>query len=205
MFDLKDFYQDVVKWNEFSGNSILDYSLVSVYDALVEEELKEMISGYENGDDIEYVDGLVDSLVVGSFLYAVINKTRFKEYSRQPLLIENLETEMVKLKKIFNKKNHVENIDTIINLLEDIAYASDYDILGACDEVMSSNWTKFPLKEKVSPQKEVEWIESQGRYKGVTYELKKDENGNERYVFRADTGKIVKPSTFIEPDLKDYI
>jgi hypothetical protein len=205
MFSLNDFYKDVIEWNSFSGNSYSDSKLVDVYSNLVEEEINEMFHEVDEGSDLDFLAELVDSLVVGSFLNAIINKEDYTTYDREPELIDDLEQTLAKLKIHFNKKNHADNISSILQILEDISYSSDMDVIGACEEIMKANWSKFPFVEAVNPQDEIKFIEKDIRYKGVTYEIKKDSKGQDRYVFKADTGKIVKPSTFEKAALNDYI
>lgn len=205
MFSLNDFYKDVIDWNAFSGNRYNNSELVDVYVSFVEEEMSEMFDEIDEGNDVGYLNELADSLVVGSFLYAVVNSEDFSVYDREPEAIDDFEQSIVKLKKLFNQKNHSENINTLLEMLEDIAYSSDMDVIAACEEVMTANWSKFPLVTDVDPEKEVQYIEKDGRYKGVTYETRKDAQGNERYIFKSDTGKVVKPSTFKKADLTDLV
>ena len=205
MFSLNDFYVSVLNWNSFSGNSYNDSKLVDVYNALVKEEMNEMFYEIDEGDDLNFLGELVDSLVVGSFLYAIVNNEDFSSYDREPNLVEDFDTTIAQLKKVFNKNKNIDNIHYILNTLEDISYTSDMDVIGACEEIMKANWSKFPLVTDVNPEEEVAYIEKDPRYKGVVYEIKKDSAGEERYIFKADTGKVVKPSTFQKAFLKEYV
>ena len=140
MFSLNDFYKDVIDWNAFFGNRYNNSELVDVYANFVEEEMSEMFEEIDEGNDVGYLHELADSLVVGSFLYALVNSDDFSVYDREPEAIEDFEQSVVRLKKLFNQKNHSENINTMLEMLEDIAYSSDMDVIAACEEVMTAKW-----------------------------------------------------------------
>ena len=93
----------------------------------------------------------------------------------------------------------------MLSLVENIGYSSGLNIELAFKEVMESNWSKFPLVDNVNPLDEVKYIENQGRYTNVRFERNIDLNGNERYIFKDGNGKVVKPSTFKEPKLANFI
>jgi hypothetical protein len=82
------------------------------------------------------------------------------------------------------------------------------DIVGAFNEVAESNLSKFIRvgTGEISPQQladfanECNQIESQGRYSNVHWKRQ-----GEYVVFLDGNGKIVKPSTFKEPNLEQFI
>ena len=69
---------------------------------------------------------------------------------------------------------------------------------------MISNWSKFPLLKSVDPEQEIENIENAGRYHNISYSVKVDSKGQERYIFKDENGKVVKPSTFQDPRLSQF-
>lgn len=89
-----------------------------------------------------------------------------------------------------------------------LARTLNMDIVGAFNEVADSNLSKFIYvgSGELSPHQladfanECNQIELQGRYSGVRW---KREDGY--VVFFDENGKIVKPSTFKEPNLKPYL
>jgi predicted HAD superfamily Cof-like phosphohydrolase len=97
--------------------------------------------------------------------------------------------------------------DTIVTAIG-TARTLGMDIVGAFNEVAESNLSKFIHigTGELSPQQltdfanECNQIELQGRYSGVHWKRQ-----GEYVVFLDGNGKIVKPSTFKEPKLQQFI
>lgn len=196
-------YQDVVSWNNFVGNVLNKEGLKELYINLVKEETTEIFDSIKTNDAVEFLDGVCDTLVVGSFLLAVKNQKDFKDYDLSFKEV-NIEPSINYLKDLINE-DVFKNIEKVLSLVENIGYSSGLDIELAFKEVMESNWSKFPLVDNVNPLNEVKYIEDQGRYTNVRFERNVDLNGNERYIFKDGNGKVVKPSTFKEPKLANFI
>jgi NTP pyrophosphatase (non-canonical NTP hydrolase) len=89
-----------------------------------------------------------------------------------------------------------------------LAYMLNMDIVGAFNEVAESNLSKFLYVgsgelsglQLAELNKDCIDIESQGRYSGVHWKRQ-----GEYVVFLDGNGKIVKPSTFKEPNLEQFI
>ena len=82
--------------------------------------------------------------------------------------------------------------------------------------MISSNYSKYLKHEEgIDIQAEVDKIVAQGRYADVYVETVGLEDGSVYYVFKAlqdiknnvvfEKGKIVKPTSFIEPELEQFI
>lgn len=196
-------YQDVVAWNNFVGNVLNKEGLQELYINLVKEETTEIFDSIKTNDAVEFLDGVCDTLVVGSFLLAVKNQKDFKDYDLSFKEV-NIEPSINYLKDLINE-DVFKNIEKVLSLVENIGYSSGLNIELAFKEVMESNWSKFPLVDNVNPLNEVKYIENQGRYTNVRFERNIDLNGNERYIFKDGNGKVVKPSTFKEPKLANFI
>lgn len=196
-------YQDVVSWNNFVGNVLNKEGLKELYIDLVKEETTEIFDSIKTNDAVEFLDGVCDTLVVGSFLLAVKNQKDFKDYDLSFKEV-NIEPSINYLKDLINE-DVFKNIEKVLSLVENIGYSSGLNIELAFKEVMESNWSKFPLVDNVNPLNEVKYIEDQGRYTNVRFERNVDLNGNERYIFKDGNGKVVKPSTFKEPKLANFI
>lgn len=196
-------YQDVLSWNNFVGNKLNKKGLEELYTNLVKEETTEIFDSIKSNDSVEFLDGVCDTLVVGSFLLAVKKQKDFENYKLSFNKV-NVEPSINYLETLINE-NVLNNIEEILSLVENIGYSSGLNIELAFKEVMESNWSKFPLIEKVNPVEEIKYIEDQGRYKNINFEKNIDLNGNERYIFKDGNGKVVKPSTFKEPQLKEFI
>jgi NTP pyrophosphatase (non-canonical NTP hydrolase) len=117
----------------------------------------------------------------------------------------------------WNPKREVDQIDKemALDAIADklvtaigLAYMLNMDIVGAFNEVAESNLSKFIHvgKDELSPQQltdfanECNQIELQGRYSNVQWKRQ-----GEYVVFLDGNGKIVKPSTFKEPNLEQFI
>lgn len=230
-YSLKKFYKDILMMNDLVGNNYEKEHIDLLYSELTIEEMGEISEAiFDKKSDNLMIDGLVDSLVVGFYYLAIKYKIKnvdemiekFK-YISMDEIFENISfiSNLLEKAKIFyevdnNNKQTIEskikrnrliynNIEDIIEKINSICFSSEYDIIGAANEVMASNFSKFPLVGSVVPENEVAYIESQGRYKNVCYKIKTDLEGNNRYVFLDGNGKFVKPSTFKEPELDQFI
>ena len=78
----------------------------------------------------------------------------------------------------------------------------DIDLEGAYDEVVRSNYSKFPLAHLTDIDAELKWFNEESKYDNVCYE-----EFMGRLIFRCNNGegKIVKPRCFNEPILDGYI
>lgn len=109
----------------------------------------------------------------------------------------------------FNDLNKNFNTSCVSVLVELLTLAElDFceDIMDVVQHVMDSNWSKYPKIGSVDIYKECFQIEmnNAGRYSNVTPAI------NQEYgvvVFRSDNGagKIMKPSTFFEPDCAQFL
>lgn len=196
-------YQDVVSWNNFVGNKLDKAGLSDLYVNLVKEETTEIFDSIASNDPIEFLDGVCDTLVVGSFLLAVKKQSDFEDYLINFQKVD-VKDAITKLKYLVESDTY-SNIEEIMILVENIAYSSGINVEKAFEEVMRSNWSKFPLKDSVIPLNDVKGIEDQGRYNNVRFEMNIDSKNNERYIFKDGNGKVVKPSTFEEPQLSEFI
>lgn len=204
---IKKYYQDIIDWNAITGNSVLNENLRKVYTNLVDEETEETLTGLRDKDQVEFIDGVIDSLVVGSYLYALKNKADFTSYAKRDLTNVELSEAIDVVEKIKLNGTIFENIDKILSVYEDVFYTikDSVNVFGAFQEVLNSNWSKFPDTNLVSPEEEVSYIENQGRYKGVVFSIVETSTNSKKYVFRDENGKILKPSTFKEPQLAQFI
>lgn len=224
---LTKLYQGVRATNKFLG---LDNSpeLQDTYYKLRIEECSELFTAIENEDKVEFLDAVVDGLVVVGYEY-------FLRYTKPDLddfevgkgfassVIEQLECNYTK----------VQNYDDTLGYLEMLFNQLDINHMKAVNEVLGSNWSKFPIKSELKDAYKEYWdewendiatstvigfqieeIENQGRYVDVYHELRYDESvGAERIIFWAKgekqkdgsikefkSPKYVKPRTFKEPD-----
>lgn len=106
--------------------------------------------------------------------------------------------------------NRLAALDSICDKLVTavgLGYMLGMNVEGAFKEVAASNLSKFikvsgelTLDQMAQFEDECKQIESQGRYSGVTWSRKGD-----YVVFTDGNGKIVKPSSYFEPELSKFI
>ncbi len=224
---LTKLYQGVRTTNKFLG---LENSpeLQDTYYKLRTEEVGELFTAIENEDKVEFLDAVVDGLVVVGYEY-------FLRYTKPDLddfevgkgfvssVIEQLECNYTK----------VQNYDDTLGYLEMLFNQLDINHMKAVNEVLGSNWSKFPIRSELKDAYKEYWdewendiatstvigfqieeIENQGRYVDVYHEFRYDESvGEDRIIFWArgekqkdgtikefKSPKYVKPRTFKEPD-----
>ena len=212
-------YQGVIDTNKMIGlcpkglDSDELETLTRTYHKLRMEEGKEIFTAIENFDKVEYLDGLIDLLVVAGYEdYLHTGKKRVHYY------INGGDLDYV--------EGYLDNPTTaacelVLENVESILIDLDINLEQAVDTVLQSNLSKFPTHEDLSEgyalsntevdlQCLIAWqcnhIEAAGRYTGVHCKKVVDSEGEERLTFWAthDKGeeklKYVKPVTFSEPD-----
>ena len=97
------------------------------------------------------------------------------------------------------------NYDSVLEVMESVFYQLDINHMKAVNEVLKSNWSKFPTKSELKDAYKEYWdeweneiasstvigfqieeIEDQGRYVDVYHEVRYDESvGKDRIIFWA--------------------
>lgn len=201
--------QEVIAWNKIARNGKEERTIetLTLQSQLVDEEAEELLKAISENDEIEFLDAWCDLFVVLSY-YVYL-----KEIT--PLDLENLfkKYETTYLSYCYN--------DTLEDLVLDIKeYKDEESLIYVCRalldykgkgfeallEVLKSNNSKFPLvknypqsSHQVEECKRIE-VNSKGRYKNVSCKVI-----NNRICFFDSNNKIMKPSTFVEPNLIPYI
>lgn len=226
---LTKLYQGVRATNKFIG---LENSpeLQDTYFKLRVEEVGELFTAIENEDKVEFLDAVVDGLVVVGYEY-------FLKYMKPEKIsgwkIENKQDIDEVVYEISTSYKCELGYDDSLSYLEIIFSYLDINHMKAVNEVLKSNWSKFPTKSELKDAYKEYWdkwendiatntvigfqieeIEDQGRYVDVYHELRYDESiGEDRIIFWAKgekqkdgsikefkSPKYVKPRTFKEPD-----
>lgn len=226
---LTKLYQGVRTTNKFLG---LENSpeLQDTYYKLRTEEVGELFTAIENEDKVEFLDAVVDGLVVVGYEYFLKYKKPEKVSNWK---IENKQDVDEVVYEISTSYKYELGYDDSLAYLEIIFSYLDINHMKAVNEVLGSNWSKFPIKSELKDAYkeyldewendiatstvigfQIEEIENQGRYVGVYHELRYDESvGEDRIIFWArgekqkdgtikefKSPKYVKPRTFKEPD-----
>lgn len=215
LLNLEEHWQQVLKWNTLAGNTSTD--LIPLYKSLVEEELLgegELVDSYEKGDLVGFIDGICDVFWVNSFSTYLLTGYPFTTGFEDLLGSELVEIDLTSgipdyvtaLKASYKSNLNIQDI------LTELIYSLSIDMNKCLNEVNRSNFSKFINVTGRSGKfiqdtgsVESNWIledyKSKGKdIKDVTFEEVYFE-GENFLVFRNEKGKIVKPSTFTEPDL----
>lgn len=217
--DYTPFFNRVVAWNATARNGQHDFSEVAqaFQLSLVLEEFEgenELMDGYNTQNKAMVLDALCDVFVTASYLH----------YQQAEGKVNNVVIPVpdTNFDYVFSLSNSIKGTysgkDAVMNACA-LLYMFDGNSTKGLIEVLNSNDSKFPevvnkdgMKlfydvngYEVDPEVECRQIEARnaGRYTGVSYIIVQD-NGVERFIFKSDKGKIVKPSSFFEPDLEKY-
>ena len=220
---LEKLIKGVCETNKLIGIGLDDISeekqqeLLATYEKLVYEEAKELQHAVDTKDRVEFLDAVVDTLVVGCY-YLLLKGESFDNltYLEQDQALEDYT-------KWFLIEVNANMVDTseLFFLASEIFFKLDVNHEAAVDTVIQSNLSKFPTPEELGDRYDssntwfdqkslIDWqckqIETGGRYTGVHCKEVVDNTGEERLTFWAthDNGeekfKYVKPVTFSEPD-----
>jgi len=210
--------EQVMKFNALCGNDFKDNDLIiPLYYDLCKEEAEEALAATKledvKGNTIsegqalnDLVDAACDMFYVGYYLYSKIN-------SSSTVVIKDMAKMLERLERLSSdtRKGGATYI-TSINLLDLLRV----DPTEALNKVHESNFSKFidvtgiPLEDiNEIAETEVEEIKQEYKAKGkdlkeVTYQV--NPYGDEHWLtFYNENGKVLKPSTFFEPDFTDVI
>lgn len=224
---LTKLYQGVRATNKFLG---LENSpeLQDTYYKLRVEEVGELFTAIENEDKVEFLDAVVDGLVVVGYEFSL--KSEPCPENSFEFLGMQISKNIDQLKYDYEEKD--EDASTL-GWLEEVFNQLGINHMKAVNEVLESNWSKFPTKSELKNVYKEYWdewendiasstvigfqiedIENQGRYVDVYHEVRYDESiGEDRIIFWAKgekqkdgtikefkSPKYVKPRTFKEPD-----
>lgn len=207
---IANYYSDIFHWHNVINGPVHVMSpekkrdLQALYTDLVNEELSEMHDGYTEANIVEFLDGLFDSLWVMSYEYH-LNGVGIGHFGADTVTVAEddhpMDSDMM---EVLMYHAPVWGSDLRIEILEEIASivaSNGADVQGICDEIVSSNMSKFPTENSVDPDKEVLYIvENTPGVTSCTYEVVLGQ-----YVFRDQNGKVRKPSTFKAPNLLPFI
>lgn len=226
---LTNLYQGVIDTNVMIGIGKEGKSeeeivaLKSTYEKLCHEEGKELKVAVGKYDRVEYLDAVVDYLVVGGYL-AHLQGNSIERLTSESYLKGLVPMSLSGVTELFIECIESENWFAALINAQDIFMKLNIDHQLAVDTVLESNTSKFPTETQLVcgynnlfgftgnvnyTQWQCDYIESQGRYTGVHVKELIDPEGVPRYSFwcTRDKGKVklkyVKPITFVEPSFAD--
>lgn len=224
---LKGLFRGVINTNTMISQSKDDMSketiekMLTTYEKLCIEEGTELKVAVDDNNRDEYLDAVVDYLVVGSYL-AYLRGYTFNNILHN-INIRNNKT-LGEMTAYFNRYLSEGNFFTCLQVAQDIFVKLNIDHQKAVDEVLNSNLSKFPTLEELkdayvgAPENTLDtkllaWqcadIEKVGRYTGVYAKELLDADNNVRYSFwctkdrSIEKTKYVKPNSFIEPKFNE--
>lgn len=219
--------ENVVKWNAVARNGEHDFSedAIKRQGDYVSSEIRETLVGCMNYDLKETLDGIADIFVTLVYKHYLQTGGQLIN-SLDPVLLETVQyhesTKAFELELYKNQEYSLINncvfdllldndnaeklpeikIEDLLDTMCLVEAILGVDIMDVVEHVMESNWSKFPKVEDTNINYEVRTITEKMAPKGF-----KDIVGvvNEEHgvvVFRTDNGvgKIMKPSSFWEPD-----
>lgn len=222
-----DFYiesaRHVVAWNAKAHGGVTPEFTQEMFEkqiGFVREELKEYQEAAEINDHVELLDAAADTFVVASYLaYMFFGEDAFTNALNLPVgdaFPANIYDAFEQMDQMAIEAAHVAMLSlSITRMARDTLVRSVYNDKKVLKEVLKSNDSKYPTKKQLLSVWDTKDIESalasecaaieernkdreEGAYTGVhaTYNEKQ-----KVYVFFDDKGKIMKPSTFVQPNI----
>jgi len=209
-------YQEVRKTNEFLGlkNSP---ELKTTYFNLRKEEIGELFKAIEQQDRVEFLDAVVDGLVVVGYEYYLNDQKPddvLEEYATIYYDMCDRYTVQEDIKDLLEYYDKEQGYEETLGTLEPLFSRLNINHMQAVKEVVDSNLSKFPTVEDFQSQLKLQrsmYVDTYtlqdlceyqsylirvkgGRYTGVYHEIRKDVEGNDRIIWWA-TGEN-KPDGF---------
>lgn len=212
--------QNVIDWNAVARNMThsFDQSVINKQAEYVHEEVMETITAASTKNIKELFDGAGDIFVTLAYKYFLVRGGFQNDFELHDVFEEEVVTEARKRQQALIFVSTVisghnlysetvgeleEAMSALWTLMELIESWYGVDMHAVVDEVMRSNWSKFPeFQEGVDYDAECRWIEGNRVQTHVAHSVV-EVNGIKRVSFRNQngTGKIMKPACFVEPDV----
>lgn len=209
---------DVAHWNfmGMKGNEYPDHqNLIPNQLVYIQSEAKEIEHGLYGLDAKEVIDGVADVFVTASYL-VVLQGNHAKRFD----ILSNYNQAIASALTQVNDLEISVEMDFEDLLLKHAAQASQsfmhsmvlcflmermgVDMVRAIQDVMTSNWTKYPKITDLTrtPEEECSWIETNRLVDNVKPINVKPIEIDGRLVFKNNDGegKIMKPSCYKDPE-----
>jgi len=201
--DFDNLIKLTIEWNRIGAGGQFDMSeqRKQLQQECLLEELQELQDAIAANDEVGIVDALCDILFVGIYAAALddMHFCRGRDFNVYPRTAYHTLQELAdKLSSFIDFKYY---LTTCLSVVSSSVYFN-FDLKKAYENVVMSNWTKYPLIEDIVLSDELEWFKTSSKYKDV---VAQEVDGH--YVFRCDNGngKVVKYSGYKEPQLKQFI
>lgn len=190
----------------------------------VREELKEFQDAAKINDHVELLDGAADVFVVASYLAFMFTSEQHLETILSTgigdVFPETVYDEFLLYEQEMATEAQIIPLTiAMLRMARDTLIRSKYNYKKVVKEVLRSNDSKYPTRKQllaVWETKDIDFAIAQecaaivernkdrkeGAYTGVYAEYNEKQKV---YVFFDDKGKIMKPSTFSQPDIKSIV
>lgn len=215
--------QDVIDWNAVARNMTHRFEQVD-YDnqtSYVHEEVKETIAGLATNNTIEVLDGAADIFVTLAYKYFLNRGVFMNDFVPELLTCEELtEPKLREDYLIFAASSILTNnlyvasdadmhytMELLYFFLNTVEEWYGVDMHAVIDEIMHSNWSKFPVfAEGTDYEGLCRVIEQAYNRQNVAFSTV-EVNGTVRVAFRDNfgQGKIMKPSSFVKPNVQSLL
>lgn len=217
----------IVAWNAKARGGVTPEFTQEMFEAqlsFVREELKEFQAAAQENDHVELLDAAADIFVVASYLaFMFFGKEGVDKALEMPtgdVLAENIYDVIIEFDKMVENDLQFALMSlTLTRMARDTLVRSVYNEKKVMREVLNSNESKYPTKKQLlviwetkdiieALEKECDAIEmrskdrAEGSYTGVHAVYNEVQKV---YVFFDDKGKIMKPSTFVKPNIAAII
>jgi len=219
--DILYMQSEVIRFNKMMSNEVTNGKLIPSYYNFTKEEFfgdNELKDSY-NKENLEGIlDGAIDLFFTCNY-WANLNG-HILENNAWLKTIDN-ESDMQKVRVILSdlEKSITDELSfysqtNLLHLLCNEVFQGLFDVLGAFEEVMSANMSKYVIKGTVNVEDEIKIILEKGRYEDISVE--EVESGGATYLaFKAlrdnqndvtfNTPKLIKTRFFKEPELTQFI
>lgn len=215
--------QGVIDWNAVARNMTHTFTQADIdaQTGYVHEEIKETIGALATNNTVELMDGAGDIFVTlvykyflmrgefkGDFVPEVLTSEELTEPRlREDYLIFAASTLLTNNLYADSNNDMQYNMELLYFFLNTIEEWYGVDIHAIIDEVMRSNWSKFPIYQEGFDYRGMCRVIELARLKqNVDFSIVLV-NDDVRVAFRDKfgQGKIMKPATFIEPNIASLL
>lgn len=213
--DLVEYGKHVVQWNDIArvarGGKPTPLDLQFSF---VKEEFTELLDGLSEGNRVEVVDAACDLFVVSSYaLWLVESSNLMWVNAMRPDKGKGVDFKIGDMSElIFSTPPSVESLTCILERVVALCYRLDINLDYNMRQVLTSNDSKYPTMsqlraahptlsqytddELLTAECKVIERRSKGRYNSVVAVRSGD-----NIVFFDGNGKIMKPTTFVDPKI----
>lgn len=215
--------QNVIDWNAVARNMTHTFTQgdIDAQTGYVHEEIKETIGALATNNIVELMDGAGDIFVTVVYKYFLMRGEFALDFAPEELTCEELTEPRLREDYLIFAASTMLTNNLYADSNNDMKYCMELlwffcntveewygvDMHAIIDEVMRSNWSKFPIYQEGFDYKGMCRVIELARLKQNVDFSTVEVGGVTRVAFRDKfgQGKIMKPATFIEPNIKSLL